>query len=134
MLVTVLYRYEGSPSVEGLENPFKDVPAKEWYTDAVLWAASNGIVNGTGDGKFSPEDNITREQVATIFHRYNKVPAGKGDLTVFPDAGTVDAYAVDAMKWAVGEGIINGSDGKLDPLGNATRAQIAAIFYRYITK
>ena len=134
MLVTVLYRYEGAPSVEGLENPFKDVPANEWYTDAVIWAAANDIVNGTGDGEFSPEDDITREQVATIFHRYNKAPEGKGDLSAFPDADTVSAYAVDAMKWAVGEGIINGSDGKLDPLGNATRAQIAAIFYRYITK
>ena len=134
MLVTVLYRYAGSPSVEGLENPFKDVPAKEWYTEAVIWAAANGIVNGTGDGEFSPEDDITREQVATIFHRYNKAPEGKGDLSAFPDAGQVDDYAVEAMKWAVGEGIINGDDGKLVPLGNATRAQIAAIFYRYITK
>lgn len=134
MLVTVLYRFAGSPDVEGLKNPFKDVPAEEWYTDAVLWAAANGIVNGTGDGEFSPEDNITREQVATIFHRYNKAPEGKGELSAFPDADTVSGYAVNAMQWAVGEGIINGSDGKLDPLGNATRAQIAAIFYRYITK
>ena len=134
MLVTVLYRYAGSPSVEGLVNPFKDVPAKVWYTDAVIWAAANGIVNGTGDGEFSPEDDITREQVATIFHRYNKAPEGKGDLSGFPDADKVSPFALDAMKWAVGEGIINGSDGKFDPLGSATRAQIAAIFYRYITK
>lgn len=132
MLVTVLYRFEGSPSVEGLENPFKDVPAGEWYTDAVIWAASNGIVNGTDIGVFSPEENITREQVATIFHRYNEAPEGTGNLSAFPDADKVDGYAVEAMKWAVGEGIINGSDGLLDPLGNATRAQIAAIFYRYI--
>ncbi|MGN1307354.1 MAG: S-layer homology domain-containing protein, partial [Faecousia sp.] len=134
MLVTVLWRYEGEPA-EG-ENSFTDVPNGTWYTDAVAWAAANGIVSGVGNGKFDPEGSITREQMAAILFRY----AGKkcidtskrGDLSGFPDSGKISAWAKDAMQWTVAEQIINGSDGKLLPQGNATRAQVAAILMRFI--
>ena len=135
MLVTVLWRYEGQP-MEGT-NSFNDVPGDQWYTDAVLWAAHNGIVNGTGNGKFEPDGNITREQMAAILYRYAD---GKGiditaraDLSGFPDAGQVSAsWALEPMQWAVAEKLIGGSDGYLLPQGNATRAQVATILMRFI--
>ncbi|MGN1307246.1 MAG: leucine-rich repeat protein [Faecousia sp.] len=134
MLVTVLWRYEGEPA-EG-ENTFTDVPNGTWYTEAVAWAAANGIVGGVGNGKFDPEGSITREQMAAILFRY----AGKkcidtskrGDLSGFPDSGKISAWAKDAMQWTVAEQIINGSDGKLLPQGNATRAQVATILMRFL--
>ena len=132
MLVTVLYRAEGEPSVEGLKNPFKDVADGQWYTKAVIWAADKGIVNGTSETTFDPDANITREQIAAILHRYAGKPETKGDLASFPDAATVSDYAKTAMAWAVEKGIIGGSDGKLDPRSNATRAQVAAILMRYL--
>lgn len=136
MLVTVLWRYEGQP--KGYRNTFTDVNAKDgsWYLDAVAWAASNGIVNGVGNGRFDPDGKITREQMAAILFRYaqsERIDTSKrGDLGDFPDTNKISAYAKDAIGWAVGEGIINGSDGKLLPQGNATRAQVAAILMRYI--
>ena len=134
MLVTVLWRFEGEP-MEGT-NRFRDVPNGQWYTNAVAWAASNGVVNGVGDGKFAPEGKITREQMATILYRYAEKKgidtSKRGDLGGFPDANQVSGYAKDAVQWAVGEGIINGSDGKLLPQGSATRAQVATILMRYI--
>lgn len=133
-LVTILYRIAGKPSVEGLENPFTDVSKGTWYTDAVIWAASEGIVNGMTATSFAPNKNISREQIAAILYRYAGKPAGSGTLSAFPDAASVSSYAVDAMSWAVGEGIINGMGGKLTPMGNATRAQISTILYRYLTK
>ncbi|MGM9522968.1 MAG: S-layer homology domain-containing protein, partial [Faecousia sp.] len=136
MLVTVLWRYEGKPT--GYQNSFTDVNAKDgsWYIDAVAWAAANGIVGGVGNGKFDPDGNITREQMAAILFRY----AGKkgidtskrGDLSGFPDSGKISSWAKDAVQWTVAEKIINGSDGKLLPQGNATRAQVAAILMRFI--
>ena len=134
MLVTILYRVEGSPDVSGYRNPFTDVPAGQWYTDAIIWAAHEGIVNGMSPTTYEPNTNITREQIATIMHRYAGEPAGTGNLSGFPDVYDVSAYALNAMKWAVGAGIINGSSGKLAPRENATRAQIAAILQRYLTK
>ena len=134
MLVTVLWRYEGEP--EAPASTFSDVKAGTWYSDAVSWASANGVVNGVGNNKFDPEGNITREQMATILYRYS---AGKGidtskqgSLTGFPDADKVSSYAKTAMQWTVAEGIIGGSDGKLLPQGNATRAQVATILMRFI--
>ncbi len=134
MLVTVLWRYENCPK-EG-ENTFTDVPADQWYTDAVAWAAANGIVGGVGNGKFDPNGNITREQMATILYRYAQKKGidttKRGDLSGFPDRDKVSEWAADAIVWAVGAGIINGADGKLLPQGNATRAQVATILMRFI--
>ena len=136
MLVTVLWRYEGEPA-EG-ENSFTDVPNGTWYTEAVAWAAANGIVGGVGNGKFDPNGIITREQMATILFRYAQKrgfdTSKRGDLSVFPDSGKVSSWAKDAMRWAVAEQIINGSDGYLLPQGNATRAQVAALLMRFINK
>ena len=134
MLVTVLWRYEGAP--ETGKNPFTDVPNGQWYTDAVAWAAANGIVGGVGNNKFDPEGKITREQMATILYRYAEkkgIDTGKrGDLSAFPDGGKVASWAKNAVQWAVAEKIINGSDGKLLPQGDATRAQVATILMRFI--
>ena len=134
MLVTVLWRYEEAPDAPA--NTFSDVKAGAWYADAVSWAASTGVVNGVGNNKFDPEGNITREQMAAILYRYC---AGKGidtnkqgSLSGFPDAGKVSSYAKTALQWTVAEGIIGGSEGKLLPQGNATRAQVATILMRFI--
>ena len=136
-LVTILYREAGSPDVSSVTEPFSDVAEADWFYKAVVWAYNNGVVNGTSDTTFSPNDNVTREQVATILYRYSGSPVGTGDLSVFPDVNTVSSYAVPALTWAVGEGLINGvaKDGvsTLDPTGNATRAQIATILMRYLT-
>ncbi|MGM9552901.1 MAG: leucine-rich repeat protein, partial [Faecousia sp.] len=134
MLVTVLWRFEGEPK-DGT-NTFSDVPNGQWYTGAVAWAAANGVVNGVGNGRFDPDGKITREQMATILFRYAQKKgidtSKRGNLGGFPDANQVSSYAKDAVQWAVGEGIINGSDGKLLPQGSATRAQVATILMRYI--
>ena len=137
-LVTVLYRIAGSPDVEG-ELPFTDVEAGQWYSDAVLWASQNDIVNGVGDNRFAPTDNITREQIATILHRYSKFTgiemAEGADLTTFPDSGNVGSYAKAAMAWAVAEelitGTVSGGVTSLSPKNTATRAQFATIISRY---
>lgn len=136
MLVTVLWRYEGQP--KGYKNTFSDVNAKDgsWYIDAVAWAAVNGVVNGVGNGRFDPDGKVTREQMAAILFRYaqkkNIDTSKRGDLSAFPDMNKISGYAKEAVLWTVGEGIINGSDGKLLPQGNATRAQVATILMRYI--
>ena len=135
MLVTVLWRLDGKPAPKSA-NSFADVPGGQWYTEPVAWAAENGIVNGVGDNKFDPEGNITREQMATILYRYcngKGIDTSKqGSLSGFPDAGKVSSYATTALQWTVAEGIIGGSDGKLLPQGNATRAQAATILMRFI--
>ncbi|MBP3654343.1 MAG: S-layer homology domain-containing protein, partial [Oscillospiraceae bacterium] len=132
-LVTILYRIAGSPDVSGTTNPFKDVEIGKWYTDAVIWAAANGIVNGVTTETFAPNNNITREQLATILYRYDGAKkSGANDLSKFADSQTVSAYAVDAMNWAVGTGIMNGSDGKLLPAASASRVQTAAMLSRYV--
>ena len=134
MLVTVLWRYEGQP--EAGENTFSDVPSGKWYTNAVAWAAENGIVGGVGNNRFDPDGEITREQMATILFRYAEkkgIETGKrGSLNIFSDEKQLSAYAKDAVQWAVAEQIINGSDGKLLPQGSATRAQVATILMRFI--
>lgn len=131
-LVTILYRAAGTPSVEGKTNSFTDVAAGTWYTDAVVWAADAKVVNGVGDNKFAPEDKITREQLATMLYRYAGSPEEvKGDLSKFTDNADVDDYAEVALKWAVGEGVVNGCEGKLMPLANASRAHVAVMVARY---
>ena len=137
MMVTVLYRMAGSPAVSG-ENPFSDVAADTWYTDAAIWAAANGITEGTSDTTFSPTASLTREQMATFFYRFadyeslDPIVVEGDNLTGFVDADQVSAYAKEALNWAVGEGLITGTtDTTLSPKSTATRAQAATILMRY---
>ena len=140
MAATVLYRIAGKPEVEG-KSPFPDVPENQWYTDAVIWAQAKGIVTGYQDGTFGPNRNITREQFAAILYRYTRAMdpeiTAAADLSGFPDAGAVQSYALEAMRWAVGEGLINGvavgGQSFLRPENNTTRAQFATIISRYLT-
>ena len=137
MIVTILHRLEGTPQA-GLSG-FADVPAGEYYTDAVGWAAQNGIVSGYGEGAegmFGPNDSITREQMAAILYRYAEKKGldvtVRGDLSTYADAGSVSDYAVEPLRWAVGVGLISGmGDGTIAPGGKATRAQVATILTRY---
>ena len=134
---TILYRAAGSPAV-AYKGTFSDVPAGQWYSDAIEWAAANGYFKGVGEGRFNPDGNITREQIAAILYRYSGSPKVTGKLDDFRDAADVSDYAVDAMIWAVNEGIVKGvgegESAALAPKANATRAQIAAIFARFLTK
>ena len=133
-LVTILYRLEGQPTVSG-DLPFTDVESGTWYTDAILWAAQNNIVNGVSDTEFAPGDDLTRQQLVTILYRYAEAKgydvSASADLSGYPDAGQVQDYAQPAMAWAVAEGIVEGMDGNLNPAGNASRAQIATILMRF---
>lgn len=133
-LVTILYRLEGQPAVSGAG--FPDVAAGSYCEKAVKWAAANGITAGGKDGLFRPNDSITREQLATFLYRYNNykgyVVAKQADLSAFSDSGSVSSYAKDALSWANGTGLVNGtSDGRLNPSGGATRGQAAAILHRF---
>ena len=131
MFATVLYRLAGSPAVEG-ENPFSDVEDGKWYTDAVIWAAENGIVYGYEDGRFGINDLVTREQKVTMLWRWLGKPAGTGDLSGFKDAGEISPWAQEALSWAVGEGIIQGKgDGILDPGGTSKRSEVAQMLMNY---
>ena len=138
MIVTILWRLEGEPVVNAI-NPFDDVVNGAWYTDAIVWAAANGIVDGYGDGRFGPADEITREQLATILFRYAKykdydVSAGENtNILFYDDAGKVSTWAMPAMQWAIGEGLIRGrTESTIVPQGRANRAEAAAIFMRFI--
>ena len=131
MLVTVLHRLEDAP--KGGSGSFDDVIGDTWYGEAVAWAASSGIVNGTGDG-FQPEADITRESLAAILYRYAKGTAVEAKTSSFTDAGDVSDWAKEAMDWAVSQGLIIGKDGnRLDPAGTATRAEVATILMRFVT-
>ena len=133
--VTILYRIAGEPSVAGKTVHYTDVEANTWYTDAVIWATDLGIVNGMSLTTFEPDTNISREQIAVILYRAAGEPKQEKDLTAgYPDADTVSAWAKDAMSWAIAEKIIGGSDGKLLPLDNASRAEAAAILLRMAEK
>ncbi len=135
MLVTVLYRLEGEPTVTG-RSSFTDVRSGAYYEKAVIWAAANGIVTGTDSTSFSPDAKVTREQLAAILYRYAQYRKLDTDasakLNSFTDADSVSAYASEALGWAVSEGLINGASGKLMPKGDATRAQVAAILHRFV--
>lgn len=136
---TVLWRLSGSPDV-GYSPLFPDVNDGSFYTKAVLWASSEdvGVVTGYENGEFGPADWITREQMATMLYRYAQyrqfAEVEPADLAAFPDAGDVNDFAADAMRWAVGAGIITGDNGCLNPLGNTNRAECAAMLYRFCEK
>lgn len=136
-LVTMLYRHAGSPTVEG-ENSFADVPEGQFYTDAVVWAAANGIVNGYEDGSFRPGNQISRQEIVTMLYRYvvmlDKDNGERDDLAAFEDLDQLMGYALEPMQWAVANGVINGlSDTVLGPQQSANRAQTVTILYRIIT-
>lgn len=135
MLVTVLYRLEGEPTVTG-RSSFTDVRSGAYYEKAVIWAAANGIVTGTDSTSFSPDAKVTREQLAAILYRYAQCRKLDTDVSAklnsFTDTDSVSAYASEALGWAVSEGLINGASGKLMPKGDATRAQVAAILHRFV--
>lgn len=137
-MVTILYRVAGEPGTEGMTNPFADVAEGTWYTDAVIWAAGQGVVQGVTENRFAPNANVTREQIVTILFRYaGAEKAAEKELTGFADADRVHSYAVDAMSWAVAKGLLvgisAGSETYLAPGATATRAQVAAIFMRDLT-
>ena len=133
-LVTILYRMAGKPETAG-ENPFVDVAGGRYYTKAVIWAAEQGIVLGVDADHFAPNQPITREQMVAMLYRYAVfcgIPTtATGDLSQFPDGNRVSRYAVTAMEWAVETGLIQGMDGTLNPRGEATRVQIAAVITRF---
>lgn len=139
MLVSVLWRLAGEPAPKA-PNTFVDVPDGAWYTDAVTWAAENGVVSGIGGSRFDPSGFVTREQTAEILYNYAHSKgydvSARADLTVFPDAGSVSGWAENALSWANAAGLINGTvrDGQtiLDPQGSASRAQVAMILMNYV--
>ena len=136
MLVVVLHRIEGEPQIG--DAAFNDVESGQWYTNAVAWAANEGIVNGVGDGKFAPNTDITREQIATILYKYSQkkstVEAASIGI-IAPDRDKISDWAMEGMSWAVAEKLITGKDGGvLDPGGKATRAEIATILMRFLQK
>ena len=136
MLVTVLHRLQGKPAGEA--PAFPDVPGDSWYADAVAWAAANDIVKGTGQG-FDPEGNITRESLSVMLYRYAQlrgmdVTKASKDFSSFTDGEDVSDWAAEAMRWAVGSGILSGKDGsRLDPAGTATRAEVATMLMRFLS-
>jgi len=135
MVVTILYRLEGEP--ETATSNFSDVASGQWYTNGVNWAAANGIVKGYGDNNFGPNDIVTREQLATILYRYVQFKkwgsASKTtDLTSYTDAGDINSWAQEAMKWSNAAGIITGTTSNtLTPAGQATRAELATMLMRF---
>ena len=138
MFVTVLSRLEGIDAAQNTGSSFLDVDEGQWYTAAVLWASRNGIVQGTGEGLFDPNGNVTREQMAAIMHRYatyRNIDTSNVDVSkfnAFTDNSKVSDWAADAVKWAADKGIINGmGDGTIEPQGTATRAQVAQIVKNY---
>ncbi len=137
MIVTILYRLEGKPATT-TTGKYDDVPAGQWYSEAVSWADANGVVKGFGDGTFRPDDDITREQMATIFQRYaalkNKADGKKADLSGYTDAAEVSLWALEGMQWANGTGLIQGRTATtLAPGATATRAEAATILLRFCT-
>lgn len=138
MLAVILYAMAGEPAVTG-ESPFTDVPAGCWYTDAIVWAAQNGIVCGFGDGTFRPNEAVTRAQAAVMLYGYAAFTGAdvtaRADLSAYSDAGQIPAWAMDAMQWANARRLIVGRDSShLAPNGGATRAEMAAILSAYIGK
>ena len=138
MFVTMLYRMEGKPEVTG-STSFTDVAENAYYADAVAWANANGVVYGTSETAFSPDGNITREQMAAMMRRYasfKKIDVtATTDLSGYTDAATISSWAIDDMKWAVASELLYGNTrNQLQPTANATRAQAAAILQRFATK
>ncbi len=136
-LVTILHRMEGQPNVSG-KSKFSDVQnTKEYYYTAVKWASKNNIVNGYSNGKFGPNDQITREQLAVMLENYcrykGKYKSKNVDLSKYKDSNKISSYAKYAMNWAIGNGVITGSEGRINPQGKATRAEAASMLYKYCT-
>lgn len=136
MLITVLYRLEGSPDVTGYENRFTDVDADGYYYNALLWGSHNNISNGYSDGRFAPDDPLTREQLVTFLHRYANYKGYNTDVYTdiggYSDAAEVSPFARESMCWAIGAGIVNGTgNNTLSPQDSALRAQVAAMFNRF---
>ena len=135
MLVTILYRVADKPSVKNVSNPFTDVKSGSYYYDAVLWAYKNNIVTGTSASTFNPNGAVTREQIAAILYRYAGSPRVNASLKGYSDQNKVSTYATTAMEWAVKNGIITGKSATtLDPTGKGTRAEVAVMLHRYLTK
>lgn len=134
MMAQVMFNMEKGVASAG--NSFADVPAGAWYADAVNWASANGIMSGYGDGRFGPDDPITREQIALLMYNYAKLKdynmTATADLSLFADNAAISSWASEAMEWAVGSGLLSGKDGNmLDPTGVATRAEVATILMRF---
>jgi hypothetical protein len=137
MIVTILYRLRGEPDVAGIANPFDDVSNGVWYSDAVKWAAANDIVNGIDGGRFAPEIPITRQDLAVILSRFDEFGGGfspvAGPVPEFADWSDIEDYARDAVSYLAAWGVLNGKPGNIfDPLGIATRAEIAAVLHRFL--
>lgn len=134
MMTTVLYRLAGEPAVS-YSGMFRDIPDGMWYTKGTIWAGSLGVVSGVEPGRFNPFSNVTRQEIAVILYRYAEKMgydvSASAALSGFPDAGRVATWGGQAMSWAVGVGILNGSDGMLLPNGDATRVQVAAMLHRF---
>jgi hypothetical protein len=131
MLAQVLYNLENGQKTTGMAG-FSDVAADAWYADAVIWASEKKIVSGYGNGKFGAGDSITREQLAVILYRYSGSSDVSATLESFTDAGNASTYAVDALSWAVQNGIMSGKgNGILDPKGTASRAEVATMLMNY---
>ena len=132
MLATVLYNLEGRPA-QSLTDEFSDVDSGAWYAAGVSWAAENGITNGYDNGKFGSDDGVTREQFAVMLWRYAGSPAANSGALSFVDADQASDYAVEALRWAAANGILNGhDDGRLDSGGLTTRAQAAQILKNFM--
>lgn len=137
MLATVLYRLADSPSMTAA-SPFTDVPAGQWYSTPVTWAVGAGVVNGVGNGQFAPTNPITREQLAVMLRNYalsylGQQDPGNGSTASFRDDSRISSWARDSVRWAVGQGILTGrEDGRLDPAGTATRAEVCTMLQRFI--
>ena len=136
MIVTILHRLEGEPESD-YDMPFTDVAEQQWYAGAVRWAAGEGIVTGVSATEFAPDAPITREQFAAILWRYAQSKgydvSASADLTGFLDYGQISEYALPALQWAVGAGVMSGrGDGILAPQGTATRAEAAAMLMRFV--
>lgn len=134
MMTTVLHRLAGEPAA-AYSAEFTDIADGQWYTTGTIWCARMGIVNGVGGGRFNPGGTVTRQQIAVMLYNYaiktGQLAGERGNLSAFPDAGEVATWAKDAMSWAVGAGILNGSGGKLLPENGAERAQVAAMLHRF---
>ena len=135
MLVTILYRIEGEPAVS-YSGKFSDVPSGRWYSKAVEWAAAQGIVGGYSNGKFGPEDSVTREQLAAILYRYAGKTKGfdvsaSASLSGYTDSAKVSAYAQSAVKWAIATNLLLPTSGKLNAGADATRAEVAVAVARF---
>ena len=130
-LAQILYNDAGRPTATLCD--FSDVSLDAWYLPAVAWSVEQNILTGYGDGRFGPEDPITREQLAVILWRYGGRPSVRGTLESFPDADEAGAWALEGLQWAVGQGVLTGKgNGALDPLGPATRAEVATVLKRFM--